>query len=97
MYTQVLKSRKSSKLAPAVKKKRSSQSLKPNDKHNIYKFHFVSPTLKKMYSLLDFVLLSLQLASVQCEGEHSSVQSRQGTEHHRGRMNPVHLAFVVHE
>lgn len=42
---------KSPKLAPVVTKKRSGQSVKPNDKHNIYKFQFCSLTLKKMYSL----------------------------------------------
>lgn len=53
----MLKSHKSSELAPAVTTKRSSRSLKQNDKHNIYKCQFAHPHFKKMYSLFSGVFI----------------------------------------
>lgn len=55
----------SSKLAPVVTKKRSGQSLKPNNKHNIYKFQFVLLHLKNVqfcFMCWFLFLLSSQLA-----------------------------------
>lgn len=96
---------KSSKLAPAVTKKRSSQSLKPNDKHNIYKFHFVLLHLKKMYSLFSRVgfLFFCPRSSLQSSVRNGSLapecrcpkQTGYRTSQ-RGRMNPAHFAFVVY-
>lgn len=98
-----LTSHTSSKLAPAVTKKRSSQSLKPNDKHNIYKFPCCSRTLKKctFCFFTSWFLFVSPRSSLQFSVRNGSLVPvcPQQTGHRtsqRGRMHPAHFAVVVY-
>lgn len=98
------KSCKSSKLAPVVTKKGSGQSLKPNNKHNIYKFQFVLLHLKNVQfvSCVGFCSFcprgSLQSSvrdgslAPECRcPQQTGYRTSQG-----GGTNPARLVFVVY-
>lgn len=103
-HTCELKPHKSPVLAPVVTKKRSGQSLKPNDKHNIYKFQFVLLHLKNVQFVSGGGFCSLcprsSLQSSVTDGslapecrypKETGCRKLQG-----GGINPAWLAFVVY-